>query len=150
MDISVEFNLDDGFLRRECPNCERQFKWHHGPMDDRPDDAVDPPQYTCPYCGEPGANDAWWTPEQLDYIMEAAQGPAMEMIADELERGFKRSKHITFEKGSIDVPALPPPPAEPGDMTGVASPCHPWEPIKIAESWDQPIHCIVCGRTFVA
>jgi hypothetical protein len=31
-DVSIPMSLPldgDGFLRRECPKCERQFKWLH-------------------------------------------------------------------------------------------------------------------------
>lgn len=32
MSVSMSLPLDeDRFLRRECPNCERQFKWWHTP-----------------------------------------------------------------------------------------------------------------------
>ena len=41
--FSVPLPLDsDGFLRRECPHCVQQFKWHHGPTADRPDGEIDP------------------------------------------------------------------------------------------------------------
>ena len=33
--MEVSFPLDsDGFIRRECPHCEREFKWHHGPANE--------------------------------------------------------------------------------------------------------------------
>jgi hypothetical protein len=52
MDIPITLPLDsDGFLRRECPKCEREFKWHEGPTEDRPQDWNDPPVYWCPLCG---------------------------------------------------------------------------------------------------
>jgi hypothetical protein len=32
MSVSMSLPLDeDGFLRRECPTCERQFRWWHTP-----------------------------------------------------------------------------------------------------------------------
>ncbi|GGT27906.1 hypothetical protein GCM10010271_34830 [Streptomyces kurssanovii] len=32
MEIPMNLPLDnDGFVRRECPHCVSQFKWHHGP-----------------------------------------------------------------------------------------------------------------------
>jgi hypothetical protein len=46
--FTVSFPLDsEGFLRRECPSCRREFKW-------LPQDETDPMPdegYCCPYCG---------------------------------------------------------------------------------------------------
>lgn len=52
---------------------------------------------------------------------------------------------------SLDVPyGTPPRPLiEPDDMTAVASPCHPYEPVKVLDDWDQPLHCLVCGEPYV-
>jgi hypothetical protein len=36
VDLSVSMPLDEGFLRRECRGCSRQFKWFHGSTDERP------------------------------------------------------------------------------------------------------------------
>lgn len=33
--VSVPIPRDaDGFIRRECPHCIRQFKWHDGPANE--------------------------------------------------------------------------------------------------------------------
>ena len=37
MSLSIELPLDSGFLRRECPNCQLEFKWHHGPTETTPE-----------------------------------------------------------------------------------------------------------------
>jgi hypothetical protein len=37
---------------------------------------------------------------------------------------------------------------EPDDMTMVASPCHGFEPVKVADDWAEPLYCLVCGRPF--
>lgn len=142
--------LDSGFLRRECPNCMRQFKWHAGPTDDRPEDAADPPQYYCPYCGLPAGPDSWWTEEQVEYMEGVATGPAMRELEDELTDTARRASNRFF-RISVESDATPSPPdplTEPSDMTAVSSPCHPWEPIKIIEGWHDPIHCLVCGLQF--
>lgn len=145
---SMSLPLDSGYLRRECPHCERQFKWHHGPTDDRPDDADEPSVYTCPYCGETAPPDAWWTPEQLELARQTMVGPALRHIADELRDATRRSGgFLTFDIKEDD----PEPPTalhEPADMVVVTSPCHPWEPFKIADDWREPIHCLVCGDLF--
>jgi hypothetical protein len=149
--FSVALPLDSGFLRRECPKCARQFKWHHGPTSDRPDTAVEPAVYFCPYCAESAPLDDWWTQEQLEFMTQIAAGPAGRMAADELKDALKplEAGPITI-KASLDYKEPEPPSAlhEPADMTLVEPPCHPWEPLKIAEDWREPIHCLVCGDAF--
>ncbi len=51
----------DGFLRRECPTCEREFKWLPNTNDeDDADDGEPLPSgcYLCPYCGVQAPADA--------------------------------------------------------------------------------------------
>lgn len=150
MNISMSLPLDNGFLRRECPHCERQFKWHHGPIEDCPNDAIDPNVYFCPYCGETAPPDQWLTKEQVECAQRLALGESMRFLQDgfkELER--KTSGNMVKFKVEKSDPVEPPLPLhEPEDMLIVQSPCHPWEPIKIDESWSEPLHCIVCGNQF--
>lgn len=146
MEISIPVTLDDGFLRRECPNCGRQFKWHHGPMDGRPDDAVDPPMYHCPYCSLTA--DEWETPTQQEYVEQVALGHVSEMAGDVLENAFRNTPGIRVEASTQSAAVPPSPPPEPHDMEAVEPPCHPWEPIKVLDGWADPLHCIVCGEAF--
>jgi hypothetical protein len=149
--MSISLPLDaDGFLRRECPACERQFKWWHNPASEDDTETAPPEQpeaYFCPYCYQPAAPDAWWTKEQLEYAQKMA---AAEIIAPELRR-FKRDVEGIGKGGivSFDVtlPALarPEPMVEPDDMVRVEFPCHLEEPIKIDEAWDGEVACLVCG-----
>jgi hypothetical protein len=150
MDISVSLPLDGGFLRRQCPNCGRQFKWHHGPTDERPHDFIDPPLYFCPYCGEASTLDKWLTDEQREYMLGMAAGPATREITDELQRvvGRHTSKFLKMSVRPSSEPEPPDPLVETNDMMAVSSPCHPWEPVKIADDWREPIHCLVCGGSF--
>ncbi len=149
MSYSVPLPLDEGFLRRECPHCERQFKWHHGPTDERPEDAADPEVYWCPYCGETAPPDHWWTSEQLEFAQASIAGPAIRDIADEFNSslGGQRNSFIKMSM-SYDEPEPPSALHEAPDMVIVLSPCHPWEPIKIAEDWSGPVYCLVCGSAF--
>lgn len=125
---------DDGYLRRECPTCEQQFKWHHGPVDAA--DEPEPHEYYCPLCGVPAGTDQWWTKEQIDY----AQGRAMPEILAQL------SNEIGLRiEPTTNVPAAM---TESNDMDIVQSPCHPYEPIKIPADHTQPLHCLVCGAAF--
>jgi hypothetical protein len=150
--FSVRLALDDdGYLRRECPSCERQFKWHHGPTEQRPHDAVDPANYFCPLCGQPSAPDDWWTPEQAEYAKQAIAAPIMDELGRELKRALRpsRGSHFGFEVKSDPVE---PPSAlhEINDMVIVEPPCHPWEPIKVPSDADSLFHCLVCGQRFTA
>jgi hypothetical protein len=146
---SVPLPLDNGFLRRECPHCERQFKWHHGPTPNRPPDAVDPAVYFCPYCGDTALPDHWWTKEQAAYVRDTIAGPAVRAMADELKRTFKNdsSSLIRFD---VDYKQPEPPPSlhEPNDMVLIEPPCHTWEPLKVDAAWREPIHCLICGTPF--
>lgn len=151
MEIRIPLPLDGTFLRRQCPNCDREFKWHHGPTDDRPPDAVDPIFYYCPYCGEPANSDMWWTHDQVGFMQATAVGPAMEVIEQEL--GSLGNRHtgglISFDiKTTSTTPPLPEPLVEPDDMIQATSPCHPWEPVKITEDWAEGLFCLVCGERF--
>lgn len=150
MDISISFPLDQDFLRRQCPHCSREFKWHSGPTEDRPADATDPPFYHCPYCGEPAGHDAWWTQAQVSQAQQLIEGEEARTLNDELGRISRRHRK-GFIRMSVTPAPEPQPPApliESADMIAVTSPCHPWEPIKVAEDWGGPVHCLVCGELF--
>src|SRR5687768_14546838 len=118
MEISISVPLDDGFLRRECPSCQREFKWHDGPTDDRPDDAADPLMYYCPYCGAPAGPDEWWTQAQLDYAEAMAAGPAVREVADQLRQALPSGNQglVSFSVSSPSEPEPPEPLVEPNDM----------------------------------
>lgn len=149
MSLSVSLPLDGPFLRRECPRCERQFKWHHGSTVDRPEDAVDPPVYYCPYCGEPSLADEWWTQEQSAFIQQSSLGPAMREIADAVQHSFGNQRRSLIQVAmEFEDPELPNSLVEVADMVEIQSPCHSWEPIKIHDSWTHPIHCLLCGERF--
>lgn len=148
--IPISLPLDkDGFLRRECPNCRRQFKWWHTPADDQGKEDVQPPEaYFCPYCHEQAGPDSWWTKEQCEYATAIAMAEALQ---PELRR-FKRSVESSNRPGSlvslsVSLPATPRPEplTEPDDMVRVDLPCHLEEPLKVAEDWTGEVACLVCG-----
>ncbi len=144
--ISVPVNLDaDGFLRRECPHCEREFKW-------LPSDESGPAPsegYHCPYCDRQAEPDQWFTRGQIEYLGAVGLQQFAEPVLDELEQtlgGVNKTDgplNIRFERGEIEVP---PQPKEPNDMRRLDFGCHPTEPIKVMEEWDGPVHCLICGR----
>lgn len=155
MKHTVHLPLDNGFVRRQCPHCQGQFKWHHGPTDDRPADVPEPLVYHCPLCGESAPPDQWFTDEQVAYIHASATGPVLRAVADELGRTFGgrrragRKAGLDFQfKVEHDDPGQPEALQEPADMTAVSPPCHPWEPVKVPDDRREPLHCLVCGEPF--
>jgi hypothetical protein len=154
MEFSVSIPLDaDGYLRRECPTCNRQFKWFNGRTEDTPADWVDPDEFFCPYCAAPAATSAWFTEEQASYVGQVMAGHAGDYLRGELEdlaRGINRQGGLIKMTVSEDGDStLPPPLSEPNDMIAVAPPCHPFEPLKVLEGWSDPLHCLVCGAAFM-
>ncbi|TWX37395.1 hypothetical protein ES689_12195 [Frigoribacterium sp. ACAM 257] len=152
MNIPISIPLDnDGFMRRECPNCLKQFKWHDGPANEDAEHQPSASAYYCPFCGQPAGLDQWWTTEQVEYTRGMAAPAAMQLMDDELSKAFRglNSKHVKItKKGSFDKPAEPDPMVEPDDMIILASPCHAWEPIKVPADTQAPVHCLVCGQAF--
>jgi ribosomal protein S27AE len=147
--IPIQLPLDnDGFLRRECPNCEQEFKWL--PTGDGGTRAE---QYFCPRCGMPAGVDRWWTPAQIEYV-RGLSGPAMDQyVNDALDDAFdsnRNRKSVTFKRTgdfSFNIPT-PEPLIEPDDMVIVEPPCHPNEPIKVPEGAVGHIYCLICGAEF--
>ena len=111
MEIPIEYPLDaDGFLRRECPNCEREFKWHHGQTESAPTGYVYPDLYFCPRCGKAAGDDSWWTAEQIAYQREVAQRAAHSALGDLLKDTFgsnRPNSMIKFEVEHSSDPSEP-------------------------------------------
>ncbi|WP_457135491.1 hypothetical protein [Mycobacteroides abscessus] len=148
MDIPVKYPLDtDGFLRRECPNCAREFKWYHGTLDSRPSDAIDPPKYSCPLCGNHADHDQWFTQDQVRHQREVIEFYKMDVVNDEMKRMFGKN----YKPGRSNAP-VPTPLVEPDDMIIIEPPCHPWEPVKVPEERADsgPLFCLVCGESYSA
>lgn len=152
MQIQVSLPLDaDGFLRRECPHCTQEFKWHHGPANEEAEAAQDPPAFTCPLCGQPAGPDSWFTQAQVDLIERASAPMVEKVVEDELDKIFRRvsSKHLSVKRtGRMELPDQADPLTEPDDMMIVASPCHGYEPVKVPDKHTGPLFCLVCGAAF--
>lgn len=149
-DIDLEVSIpldDDGFLRRECPHCEREFKWLSGSEAD----SFPPGGYCCPYCGDRAEDDQWFTRGQLRVIEASVEenvlAPRLREMQDSLRSLADSSGGLLgFE---VDVgqqePSRPRRLTEPNDMVRVDFQCHPDEPVKIEEGWLDPVLCLVCG-----
>jgi endogenous inhibitor of DNA gyrase (YacG/DUF329 family) len=149
IEVSVPIPQDaDGFIRRECPHCMRQFKWHDGPANEDAEQHAAPSTYNCPLCGQPAAVDSWNTVEQLELAQQLATPQVMSMVQDELDSMFRGMKGITYERGDDTGADESEPLVEPDDMVIVASPCHGYEPVKVPEDHTGPLFCLVCGAAF--
>lgn len=149
--VPVSLPLDsDGFLRRECPTCEQEFKWFSHAEGD--DDAEPASQYFCPLCSVASGPDSWWTPAQLEYGFGSVGGAIDQAMNDALADAFKGIKGMKFEQNapfSLDI-ETPEPLIEPDDMVIVEPPCHPNEPLKVPEASTEGVSCLICGAQFAA
>jgi hypothetical protein len=133
---SISVPLDsDGFLRRECPTCEREFKWL--PSDDA--EPAEPGGYFCPYCGVQALEDEWLTKAQVELARETVArdivGPMMEDFARRV--GGRYESNVPGESAEL---------TEDDDMRRVDFACHPGEPLKVLDDWSAPVYCLICGE----
>jgi len=144
--IPVSLPLDsDGFIRRECPTCERELKWRPTPDDE---EGISAPEggYFCPYCGVQAPTSAWWTKDQLAAVDAKVHNevikPALDDFGSSLQRASSPHLRITSKPvEGTEEPQL----TEADDMRRVDFGCHPTEPVKVLDGWDRPVHCLVCG-----
>ncbi|HAN72704.1 MAG TPA: hypothetical protein DCQ36_14090 [Actinobacteria bacterium] len=149
-EISIPVPLpcdSDGFLRRECPSCEGQFKWL---ITDDDSSAIPPDQYFCPLCGVAADTNSWFTREQLEFMQSYAAPQIERMIQEAVGDAFGRIDAIEFktarslEIDSDTVDAL----VEPDDMLIAEPPCHPSEPVKVPEERMGVLFCLLCGGLY--
>ncbi|MFL5626046.1 MAG: hypothetical protein ACJ788_10690, partial [Ktedonobacteraceae bacterium] len=78
---------EDGFLRRECPHCGRQFKQRPGTPDET---QASPEACYCPYCYASADAGAWYTVQQIEYIQQQAMaevvGPHLYRLQEQIEQ----------------------------------------------------------------
>jgi hypothetical protein len=170
--MNLSFPLDDdGFFRRKCPFCHKEFKillekdelanivqkeidsfmikQEEGV--DLDDSACSETEFTCPYCGQRAPGDNWWTQEQLAYIGIVIKNIMAKMINVDLIRPFKE----TFGKPTLGVvsmrfkgkaleqqePWISP---EVNDMEVFDLPCCQRK-AKIEDNWMNVVYCFFCG-----
>jgi uncharacterized Zn finger protein (UPF0148 family) len=141
----------DGFLRRECPTCEREFKWQQSADDGTGAETVPDGGYFCPYCGVQAPADSWFTQAQLalaqNMIETEVLAPMIEDFARDIERSSSRSRGMIKATVTHDVPDQLDPLTETDDMRRVDFPCHTSEPVKVLDDWTKPVHCLICGES---
>jgi hypothetical protein len=169
--LDISFPLDDdGFFRRECPLCSREFKVKLTPEEMRSasercthallvdaagtaegnDDGADRDAW-CPYCGQRASLDSWWTQEQLALMRLHMENVMARLVNEHLIRPMQRragrssagpiTVTVTANEMQQHEPWIAP---EPNDMTAVVLPCCQRE-VKVDESWKASVHCFFCG-----
>jgi hypothetical protein len=87
---------ESGFLGRECPqvDCEGYFKV-------KPETGLKGSSLPChcPYCGHTGAQDTFWTKEQIEY----ARSVAFRRVTDALRADLKSLEFDIKPKGSFGI-----------------------------------------------
>ncbi len=146
--VGMSVPLDsDGVLRRECPTCEREFKWLPSTSDD--DEAAPPPDggYFCPYCAIQAPDSSWFTKAQIELATNTLAtdvvGPMMKDFGRDLARSSGGFLKVT---ATYEEPEEMEPLTEDDDMKRVDFGCHPGEPVKVLDDWDRPVHCLMCGE----
>ena len=165
--------LDNGFLRRQCPFCRREFKVSvpteelqtlaqqavegflletmssagHTSSDENQPEA----EFFCPYCGQQAASSDWWTDEQIAYFQVIAQNIAADLINENLIRPLKRTFRgqktglISMRFEGQELPRKQEWLApDPPDMTEVYLACCERR-IKVQDDWCDTVFCFFCG-----
>lgn len=161
-EVCVELPRDaSGFVRRQCPQCQRVFKTRPGPVDasvmhrrlaslfpfENAHESFDfVPEWTCLYCGHRAAADEWLTREQHEFIEQLAKAWANHVRYEQLayvSRTLAQNPRPTF----IAVAPEPVPDTmrpEPDDLRPLFLVCC-GEEVKALWDWDAAMHCPRCG-----
>lgn|SRR5487761_373755 len=133
--VGMSIPLDsDGFMRRECPTCEREFKWLHSAEEDEDTELVVDGGYFCPYCGVQTPVSDWFTQAQIELAQNVVEREVVEPMIREFADVSTGTRPQNIE-----------PLTESDDMTRVNFTCHPSEPLKILNDWEKPAYCLICG-----
>jgi hypothetical protein len=160
---------EDGFFRRECPLCCKEFKIllsqeeltvlaqegldsflldkKDKAVDSDKEDGDDKKEYFCPYCGQQALYDQWWTKEQLAYVHVVAENIIAsimnESFINPLKSSLRGNSFIKFEAKELKQtePWISP---ETNDMKVINLLCCQ-KKIKVEENWNQKTHCYFCG-----
>ena len=136
---------NDGFLRRECPTCEREFKWFNSEEGDG--EPVPDAGYYCPYCAIQAPPGSWFTPAQIELARNTVMRDVVRPELEKFGRDLRRSTRGGFLKLDVTVntPDAMDPLLETNDMRRVDFACHPEEPVKVLDEWDRDVHCMICS-----
>jgi hypothetical protein len=87
-------NDEDGYLGRECPKCESYFKVTLGTGI-----TTGNPPCHCPYCGEVGSPDVFWTQGQIEY----ARSVALNKITGAVLKDLKKLEFTSKPTGAFGI-----------------------------------------------
>lgn len=143
--IELTLPLDEGFLRRQCPACEREFKR----VGDRAQMSEQPSELYCPYCYQQSGPASWWTITQIEYQNAVAIHQVVRPQLEQMTRhmGKIRTGFVDLRM-EISPISTPDPLEEPADMTRVVPECHPEEELKILTDWTLDVACHQCGHRY--
>lgn len=142
----------DGFLRRECPTCERELKVRPALGEEEP---VQPLEggYFCPYCGVQAPPNSWFTKAQIQsahsVVVNEVLNPMLKKFSDDIGSIARRSGGLVSARVSHQTPEKSPQLTEDDDMKVVTFTCHPAEPVKVLDDWSGPAMCFACGTPTV-
>jgi hypothetical protein len=91
-EVALEMTMpldSDGFLRRECPTCIREFKWLHTPQEEGNAAPVADGGYFCPYCGVQAEAGTWLTQAQADLAQNLLATKVVGPMLEKLGNSFK-------------------------------------------------------------
>jgi hypothetical protein len=150
-----------GFVRRECPHCFREFKTRGGPADgatvqrylgrhlpfhNHHEILGDDVTFHCVYCGRPARSDDWCTSRQRAWLAKVATALQEEIRFERLAFAYRTIRENP-SPSFLPIPparALPESHSEPDDMRRAAFFCCA-EDVKVESHWRQPVFCPRCG-----
>ncbi|QAT84639.1 hypothetical protein EJ065_3071 [Corallococcus coralloides] len=152
-----------GFVRRECPRCQRSFKTrpsrHDAGMLQRLLAGYFPfenlheaytaealPAWHCLYCGHRALPDAWLTPEQSAHVERMARAWANHVRYEQLayvQRTLSHNPRPTFVSVAPEPLPRPLPPDEELLRTLPMVCCG--DEVQAQWEWDLPMVCPRCG-----
>ena len=157
----------EGFLRRECPFCQKEFKVKFNQEEisdisnqsieqflveessEQNDEYEDNTEsfYFCPYCGQYSSFNNWWTKEQVKYIHIVCKNIMAQLINEHLVKPLqKTSRSSSFLK--IEAKPISQQQewigTEADDLKEVTLKCCERQ-IKLIDNWDKKVFCHFCG-----
>ena len=149
--IGMSIPLDsDGFLRRECPTCEREFKWLPDADSVAASDEMQDGGYFCSYCAIQAPPASWFTEAQIELaqniVTTEVVGPMLKDFTRDIKNAGHRSGGMLSVTATYDAPDEMDPLTEADDMKRVDFECHPAQPVKVLGDWDGQVHCLICGK----
>ena len=151
----------DGFVRRECPQCQRDFKTRPSrqdagilqrrlvslfPFENAHESFDEVADGWCLYCGHRAAADEWLTPAQQAHVESLARAWANHVRYEQMahvSRTLGVNPRPTFISTAPE--ALPGPmPQDADDQRLIPLLCCSDE-VKALWDWEGPLHCPRCG-----